>query len=1129
MPSMNDGTGALGRLHVHRGERADVLAAALGALLAAPLPDPFATEVVAVSARGMERWLAQRLSHTLGGGSAGPDGVCAAVRFPSPAALVAEVVEAATGVGPQGDPWAPERLVWPLLAVVDALVDGPGEPWCATLRAHLRTRPGEPPRRSRRFGTARRLAALFASYAEHRPALLDAWRSGADAGTPEDLRWQAELWRRVRERIGGPDPAQRGAEACAVLAERPEAVALPSRLSVFGPTRLPAAHLAVLVALARHREVHLWLPHPSPALWRRQGPAAPGPLRRADATGAAEHPLLASLGRDLHEMGARITAAAPDAVQHHHPAPAPPATLLGMLQGALRADAVAAEPPPLPPGDRSVAVHACHGAHRQVEVLRETVLGLLAADPTLEPRDVLVMCPDVETFAPLISAAFGLGGEGETHPAHRLPVRLADRALRQVNPVLGTLAQLLELADARLTASQLLDLAGSAPVRRRFRLDDEDLDRLRALTGSAGVRWGLDAAHRAPFGLERFPQNTWSAGLDRLLLGVAAGGTQWLGTALPLEVDPGDVDRVGRLAELVDRVAAVLASLAGEQPLPAWVAALTAALDALTDTAPADAWQGAQARAELADVARSAGPAAAAVSLGLADVRGLLAARMRGRPGRANFRTGTLTVATLVPMRAVPHRVVCLLGMDDGVFPRTGLPDGDDVLAREPLAGERDVRAEDRQLLLDAVCSATGHLVVLYSGADERTGAKRPPAVPLGELLDALDATATAPDGRPVREHVVVRHPLQPFDARNFTPGALGTSGPFSFDRAELDGARAAAGPKRRPEPAVRGPVAAPDEPDVVPLADLVTFVKHPARAFFRRALGLRFADADDGPGDTLPVEPDGLRRWAIGNRLLHDRLAGLDLTTCQQAEWRRGELPPGALGGRLLTEIVEDVEPLVRLAGELRGGHPAGAVDVSVEVGGSRVAGTVGGVHGGADGGGGGVLARVEFSRIAPKHRLAAWVELLAVSAARPEREWRAVTLGRGTSSSLLRCTLGPVDAQRATEELAAVVALWRAGLREALPLVAGASAAYAFGRTGGGSVADAAEGAQKEWQKDRQGRADPAHRLVWGADAPLATLMEAPPGPGDPVVPGEGSRFGALALRLWEPLFTVEKLERL
>ncbi|WP_343939654.1 exodeoxyribonuclease V subunit gamma, partial [Pseudonocardia zijingensis] len=657
--------------------------------------------------------------------------------------------------------------------------------------------------------------------------------------------------------------------ACAALRADPQVVALPERVSVFGPTRLPAEHLAVLGALAEHRDVHLWLPHPSPALWAAITPPPEVPARRADPTASTpRHPLLSSLGRDARELQLRLPTECEDV--HHAEADHSPATLLQQLQADLRHDHTPDGAFALRPDDRSVQVHACHGPDRQVEVLREVVLGLLEADPTLEPRDILVMCPDVEAFAPLVSASFGLADGPDAHPGQRLQVRLADRALRQVNPLLDTVSQLLELADARATASQLLDLLGTAPVRRRFDLDEADLERLRELVLRSGVRWGLDGAHRAPFQLDGFPQNTWSAGLDRLLLGVTMSGAEhhWLGTALPLdEVESGDVARVGRLAEFVDRVAAVLAGLSGRQPLARWVEVLQEALDALTLVTGTDEWQGTQARAELTAAVHAAGPHATTVELELADVRGLLGERLRGRPTRANFRTGTLTVATLVPMRSVPHRVICLLGLDDGVFPRAGVPDGDDLLARDPLVGERDPRSEDRQLFLDAICAATEHLVVVHSGADERSGARRPPAVPLGELLDAVAATA----GPEALDQVVVRHPLQPFDPRNFTGQR-----PFSFDRAELAGAVAAAGAKSPPAPFLAAPLPPPDDDSVVALDELVSFVEHPVKEFLRQRVGLSLFTAEEQDTDALPVDLDGLAQWNVGDRLLRDRLAGL-------------------------------------------------------------------------------------------------------------------------------------------------------------------------------------------------------------------------------------------------------------
>lgn len=1096
-------------LHLHRAERSDTLADALADVLATPAADPFTAEVVAVPARGVERWLAQRLAHRLGSGSGRGDGVCAHIAFLAPGEVVATAVESAIGVAADDDPWQPARAVWPLLEVVDSCA---GRPWCAPLTAHLG-------RARSRFAVVAHLADLFAAYGAHRPELLDAWRAGDDDAVPPDLRWQPEVWRELRARIAAPDPAERLASAVAALRSAPERAALPERLSLFGPTRLPADHLAVLAALAHHRDVHLWLPHPSPALWAAIAPVADGvPTRRTDPTAELpRNPLLGALGRDVRELQLRLAAVPHTDTHHggteHSGSDGPPSTLLGRLQRDLRDDAPQVGDHVLDASDRSVQVHACHGPHRQVEVLREVVLGLLAADPTLEPRDVLVACPDVETFAPLVSAAFGLDPDGSPehrgHPGHRLAVRLADRALRQVNPLLDVVGRLLELADARLTASEVLDLLASGPVRRRFGLDGDDLDRLRELVTRAGVRWGLSAEHRRPYRLDGFPQNTWAAGLDRLLLGVAMDGDHWLGTALPLDdVESGDVDRLGRLAEFVDRLTAALAALSGERPLEAWVAGLVAGLDALTATSATDAWQASQARAELAEVARAAG--AQDATLGLSDVRGLLAERLRGRPGRANFRTGSLTVATMVPMRSVPHRVICLLGLDDGAFPRAGVDDGDDVLARDPRVGERDPRSEDRQLLLDAVCAATEHLVVLYSGADARTGARRPPAVPLGELLDAVAATA----GPEVVDRIVVRHPLQPFDARNFTVGALGTAGPFSFDRVELAGCRAVAGTKAPPPDFLAEPLP-PVPATTVALDDLVAFAEHPVKQFLRQRAGLPVGDFDDDPADALPVALDALQRWAVGDRLLRDRLGGLDVDRCRAAEWRRGELPPGELGVAVLTDVLDDVEELVVASARYLTGEP-GSRDVDVSLpDGTRVVGTVGGVHDCPDGSGAAV--RVEFSKLAAKQRVRAWVRLVALTAAQPDRRWRAVTVGRGARGGVATSIVGPLDPTNARGVLADLVALHREGLSAPLPLPTNAALVYARTFAGTGSADDALAEALRGWCDSRFPERDEAvYARVFGTGAGAEVLT-----------PDSGpTGFGDLALRLWRPLLAAEVL---
>jgi len=1119
-------------LELHRAERADALVAGLVGVLRAGATDPFAAEVVAVPARGVERWLAQQLSHHLGASGEG-DGVCANVEFPWPSTLVATTLAAAIGLDPAVDPWRPERTVWAVLDVIDACV---GEAWLAALGRHLDDGPG------RRFVVARHVSRLFDTYASHRPAMLRAWLTGDDSDglgspLPGDLGWQPELWRRLCARVGTPSPAERLVAACAALRADASRVDLPPHLSVFGPTRLSTDQVAVLAALGAHRDVHLWLPHPSPVLWEAVAPLATTQhRRRTDPTAAAvRHPLLASLGRDARELQVMLATAQGPVRDQHHRLADPPGTLLGRLQHDLRADRPPAGVPlgdqvdqraPLAPTDRSLVVHAAHGRARQVEVLREVLLGLLAADDTLEPRDVLVMCPDIESYAPLLSATFGLASGDEpddavVHPGHRLRVRLADRSLRQTNPLLATLSRLLVLADARVTAAQVLDLAALAPVRRRFRFDDQDLERLRGWVVDSGVRWGLDAAHRAPYSLEGIAQNTWQAGLDRILLGAAMAedDLRWVGLALPLDdVDSSDVDRAGRLAELVDRLGTILDRLGIDQPVDDWLAALSDGLDELTAVAESDGWQLTQARRQLSEVAEAAG-AWQTTMLSLADVRVLLADRLQGRPTRAGFRTGTLTVCSMVPMRSVPHRVVCLLGLDDGAFPRTSGVDGDDVLARDPLVGERDRRSEDRQLLLDAILAATEHLVIVHTGADERTNARRPPAVPVGEILDVVDQSVRTRDGRRAREHVVVRHPLQPFDPRNFSTDGLGVVGPFSFDTAALAGARAAVhGRGLAPTFLPAGPLPDGGGGTQVALDDLVYFLEHPVRAFLRRRLGVLVAEEEQDPlPESLPAQLEALQRWAIGDQWLQSRLDGVPASGCRDAEWRRGALPPGAIGRRVLAEVELEVEPLVRTVEPLLA-HPPSVYDLSVPMPDGRVlVGTVGGVRGDR-------LVRAVYSRLGPKHRLRAWAQLLALTACHPGIVGSAVTLGRGRAGPV-SSTLVPSDAESARLGLGVLADLLDRGLNEPLPLPVQAAEAYAQVRRTGDSDWGAREAARRRWTGSFDGDQDRYHARVWGSAAPLETLLMAPAQADEqPDGGNEPTRFGALACRLWYPLLAAE-----
>jgi len=1160
-------------LVVHRAAQATSLVGQLiDVLRDASADDPFQPEVVAVHSRGIERWLTQELSRHLGTAAGQSDGVAANITFPFPKTVVDWAMNGVPRTGlsdqaPTVDPWDPNRAMWTLLGLLEDFDPADLGP----LGSHLSGDHG----RIRRAPAMLHVASLFDRYAVHRPSLIAAWADGDDVDSrgapllPGDA-WQPRLWRAARQHLG-PSFAERVAAVAAGDAAL-HADGLPRHLSLFGLTALPATYLEVLDILGRSRDVDLFVLHPSPALWRDVAPrlsgvGEPRPLRSADPTAqAAHHPLLGSWGRDSRELQLllRDTAMATPGSDAEAPgsgiaAPDPaaitPATLLAQLQQDIQAN-VAPPGPPLPgtldlrrgltttarlgqstmerrADDRSVQVHACHGRLRQVEVLRDVVLGLLSDDPALQPRDIVVMCPDVEAFAPLVEAVFTADAHLSTSSgATGLPdvrVRLADRALREVNPLLRTVATLLQIPDGRVEGSTVMELAHQEPVRSRFGFSTGDLEVIEEWVDELGIRWGLDLDHRVSHGLHT-RANTWQAGLDRLLLGIAVepdGPLTVAGVRPHDEVEGSAVDLAGRLAELVDRIDALVAGLAGERPIAAWCQALRHHVDALTNTADADAWQRVQFDRMIDDVLESAGHSgaddagtASGPDVTLPELRTLLNDRLRGRPSRANHRTGDLTVCTLVPMRSVPYRVVCLLGLDDETFPRRTVANGDDLIARHARVGDRDPRTEDRQLLLDALLAAGDHLVVTYTGRDERTDSPTPPAVPLAELLDAIDVTArTDTDGLPASVAITHRHPLRSADARSFDAAA-----PFGFDPISLAGARARLDPARPAPRFLDALPAAGPAPTTISWGDFTAFLRNPVKVWLRTRLGVSLRSADDASDDLLPLELDNLASWAVGTRLLKGSLDD-DLEAWILAERGRGSLPVGAIGEATLETLATEVRSLHRLAVERFGddlASPPHAHEVDLHLGDVRIVGTVTGLRGPT-------LATVDYGRPKPKRLMDLWLPWLALTAM--GRPVQAVLVSRGaTKRELARANwFDPEpDATAAHSILEQLVELYLHGLDQPLVLFESASGEYAEGLAGKGQGA-ADRNASNAWlTKAFQGRAwgdrlDPAVQQVFGdlsydemhALAPKA--WQVGPGWDD----GQPGAFGRLALRLWGPVF--------
>ncbi len=1111
-------------LRVAKAETLDGLAGQLVGVLAEPLGDPMAAEWIVVASAGTQRWLRLELSRHLGASGGGrTDGVAANVDMLFPRRFEAAVL--APGVDPDTDPWKLERVAWAVMEVLEGATDAKLGP----LRTVV---PG-----AARWGRARRVADLFDRYLYHRPEMIRRWAGGDDvdsAGRRLAGRdaWQPHLWRLVRDRIATPSPAETRPQRLRALSAGHCPAEVPERVCLFGLSTLPggSGFLELAEALGATRDVHLLFRDVSPAASRKvvaavtagrdSPPGIHGPGLGRVSLDVAAHPLVASWAEPSLKTAALLAGhlAGPDrlAGPDHLAGPAavsrrdseasadlgrdgrrgdrPPCrelSLLAKLQADIHADLAPAGDHELAAGDRSVRIHSCHGPTRQVEVLRDQILHLLAADPTLKEDDIVVACPALDVYAPLVEAVLGppAGSPGDRSDRSGPPAlswRIADRSLLRSVPLLGAVGALVDLLDGRFDVDAVIDFAGLAPVRERFGLSEADLDAISSWARTANTRWGVDGAHRARWGIPAvYDGGSWGSAIDRLLTGVAVSDIPEAlaaGGVSPIAVEGDGIATAGRLAGLLWELGSLEEQARTPRSACGWVSFLRKAASDLFVVATESAWQARRLeqvfeRVEL-DSTISGEPASLEVTL--ADMRQVLSRHLQGGAGSAEFFRGGVTFTSLTPLRGVPHRVVCILGMDEASLPAEA-PAGDDLTAGDDDAGGTDIRSDTRQAILETLLAARDHLVITRNGHSAVTNQPVPASVMLSELTDAISETLKLEGREAAMGKIQVRHPRQSFDEANFlaegpqAPDA--TQSPWSFDPLALAGARSRTRPRRAGGLAAE-PLAG--DPDLsIDLDEVRDFLAHPVRYFLSRALGVSLPGslrrqertrrshqtAPGGPpspfgGRDLLANLDGLESWHVADLLLKHRLRGGDLDSFVATMHARYALPPGRLADKHVTDAAAKVDPLLRQLeadgllnppdGRPRPGlQPRGIrweyeqIDVELPDG-TRISGTVR-VAGAA----GGPL-EVSVSVAQEKDKLAPWLGLIALSAADPSCEWKATLLNRPASklpgnSKQAECVKRTIEVPaadpaerkaKALDALAAIVDLCRRGRREPLPL---------------------------------------------------------------------------------------------
>jgi exodeoxyribonuclease V gamma subunit len=1132
---------------LHRGaaDRAQALVGLLADLFSDVPADPLAPDWLATPSEGMRRWAMLELASRLG--SSGPgrsDGICANIEQVFPGRLRGAVL-AADGTDWTTDPWVPNRLAW---SVLEILADGS--------RASALGVPLAPD--ASRYATARQIADHFDQYHVHRPAMVRAWAEGQHVDgfgrpLPPDAAWQPRLWQAVREGIDQPSAPERWPGLLERLRNGRLELDLPSRLVFFGFSLLPSGDfLELLGAVAATRDVHLLMLQPvafdsaelAGAAHPPEGKAAGGlrPRGDGDVTSVPHHPLLRSWGRELGETALLLSDAETHGlVPRAAPSPATderstlggpdlgaPDTLLGRLQADLRANRAAA--PTLRPAgdDRSVQFHACYGPARQVAALGDALRHQLADHPDLREEDIVVLCPALDRFAPLLEAVLGPSAPASSSAEHAsvadqapgtapaLRYRVVDQSVRSTNDAVEATLAMLDLVSGRFEAPAVVDFLSRLPVRTALGFDEDQLADIDRWVVGTRVRWGLDPEQRARFGLSPSVRtNSWRAALDRLLVGSVVdvdGLAVASGDVVPYPLDAGAVGALGRLAEALRILGALAEATGSARPLPEWIDMVAAAVRTLVAVPAETAWQLDAVERSLTEALDAAGPGGAAVTLSWGEARRVLGEYLVVRRGRNDYFRGGITVTSLVPLRDVPFRVVCLLGMDQLAL-SGGYPAGDDLVQSRLAVGDRDPRSDLRQGLLAAVLAAGDQLLVFRDGHNPRTNQRIPRAVALDELIESV-AASVHPDGRrEVVSRLEVDHPCHPFAEPCFAEGALVDGVRWSFGQGDLDGARA-----RRRRNAARAPFLteplAPADGGVLELADLHAFLADPTGAFLSQRLGIRLPRSQDRPESVLPVEVGGLSRWQIGDRLLRARLDGRSIEEWAAYERGLGTLPPGHLGEHLLEEVEGQVGALLDRAAELGvGGGPGSTEPIDLELAdGTRVVGAV--PLDLAVGGPGPAL--VTFSQVKPSHRVRAWLDLMALSVSRPEVHWRSVVVTRKKNeaeASDYRLAPAGGDAPSPEECLSLAVDLYRRGMNEPLPVFPALSekltltpdrVTAADWRRAPGSLAPPAEGEVA------------AVELVYGR-CDVDDVLDVPARPGDPGRKSEASRARRLGQHLY------------
>lgn len=1037
-------------LRVYHSNRLDVLEALMEFIVEHDrLDDPFAPEVIMVQSTGMAQWLQMTLAQKFG--------IAANITFPLPASFIWEMFVTVLEDIPKESAFNKQSMSWKLMSLLPALLE---QEDFAMLHHYLH----DDDDKRKLFQLCSRVADLYDQYLVYRPEWLTRWEAGERVdGLDDAQRWQAPLWRALVEHtreLGQPHWHRANLYQRFISrlesAKAPPA-GLPARVFICGISALPPVYLQALQALGKHIDVHLLFTNPCRYYWGdikdpaflarlvtrrrrhhrddRQFPlfrdtqSAEG-LFNGEGEQDVGNPLLASwgkLGRDnifllagmerYEELDAFVDITPGSLLQNLK-------YDILELQNSAVAGVTAEEfarsdkKRPLDPEDRSVTVHICHSPQREVEVLHDRLLAMLEEDPELTPRDIVVMVADIDSYSPYIQAVFG-SASGERY----IPYAVSDRRARQAHPALQAFISLLSLPDSRFVSEDVLALLDVPVLAARFNITEEGLRYLRLWVNESGIRWGMDDDNVRELELPPTGQHTWQFGLTRMLLGYAMESRQgeWQ-SILPYDESSGLIaELVGHLASLLMQLNIWRRGLAEERPLEEWLPVCREMLndfflpDQETEAALAlieQQWQ--------AIIAQGVG-ASYGEAVPLSLLRDELAQRLDQERISQRFLAGPVNICTLMPMRSIPFKVVCLLGMNDGIYPRTLPPLGFDLMSQKPQRGDRSRRDDDRYLFLEALISAQQQLYISYIGRSIQDNKERFPSVLVQELVDYIGQSHHLPGDealncdeseRRVKAHITHLHTRMPFDPANYTVDEWQSYARDWLPAASLQGEEHLPFIQTLETPSL----------ETLAFDQLQRFWAHPVRAFFQMRLRVNFRPEESDIPDAEPFILDGLDRYQLNDELLNALVEEQDAEKLFRRYRAAGVLPYGAFGEIVWETQCKEMQALASRVIEHR--QPADSLEIDLHCAGVHLTGWL--AHVQPDG-----LLRWRPSQLKVSQGLQLWLEHLVYCASGGTGESRLFVRKDG------QWRFPPLPPEEALRYLALMIEGYREGMAKPLLLL--------------------------------------------------------------------------------------------